>query len=69
LTEEPLGALEDRLAQHGFVRVHRAELVRAAAIRALRSEQGAHELVLEDGQVARVSRRSLAAVRAALGLD
>lgn len=68
LTEEPLSALESRLAPHGFLRVHRAELVRADAIRALRSDAGFHAISLCDGQDARVSRRSLGAIKAALGL-
>jgi DNA-binding LytR/AlgR family response regulator len=68
LTEEPLSALESRLTGEGFMRVHRGELVRADAIRALRSVDGGFEVELADGQRARVSRRLLAAVRAALGL-
>jgi DNA-binding LytR/AlgR family response regulator len=68
LTEEPLSALETRLADEGFVRVHRAELVRADAVRALRSVDGGFEVELSDGQRARVSRRLLGAVRAALGI-
>jgi DNA-binding LytR/AlgR family response regulator len=68
LTEEPLGLLEERLGASGFVRVHRAELVHVPSVRALRQEDGASEVVLADGQVARVSRRSVAAIRAALGL-
>lgn len=68
MTEEPLGALEERLAAHGFLRVHRAELVRIDAVRALRAETGCHELSLSDGQVARVSRRVLGTIKGALGL-
>jgi two-component system LytT family response regulator len=68
MTAESLSALELRLAAHGFVRVHRGELVRADAVRALRSEAGQHELILADGQIAKVSRRALSALRAALGL-
>jgi DNA-binding LytR/AlgR family response regulator len=66
LTEEPLSALEERLAAHGFIRVHRAELVRADAIRALRLVDGSYEVGLDDGQSARVSRRVLSAIKAAL---
>lgn len=66
LTEEPLSALAERLRPHGFVRVHRAELVNRSAIRALESNQGRHEIHLDDGQVVRVSRRELAALRATL---
>jgi DNA-binding LytR/AlgR family response regulator len=68
LTEEPLTALEERLGRFGFVRVHRAELVRSDAVRALRLVDGHYELCLADGQCARVSRRALPAIRAALGL-
>jgi len=68
LTEESLNALELRLVGHGFVRVHRAELVRSDAVRELRVIDGGHELVLSDGQVARVSRRALGAIKLALGL-
>jgi two-component system LytT family response regulator/two-component system response regulator AlgR len=51
------------------VQVHRAELVRLDAVRSLRSDDGVHELELQDGQVARVSRRELGTVRKALGLS
>lgn len=68
MTDESLSALEERLAPHGFLRVHRAELVRADAVRALRSAAGQFEVILHDGQAVKVSRRALASVRAALGL-
>jgi len=68
LTEEPLTTLEERLAPFGFLRVHRAELVRSDAVRALRLVDGHYELCLSDGQHARVSRRALPAIKVALGL-
>jgi DNA-binding LytR/AlgR family response regulator len=68
LTEESLADLEARLGGLGFVRVHRGELVRASAVKALRSEAGGHEVELADGQVARVSRRSVESLRQALAL-
>jgi two-component system response regulator AlgR len=68
VTNESLNALEARLAGLGFLRVHRSELVRLDAVRALHSELGMHELELVDGQRVRVSRRELGAVRRALGL-
>jgi DNA-binding LytR/AlgR family response regulator len=68
LTEESLNALETRLAAHGFVRVHRGELVRLDAIRELRAIDGGHEIALADGQIARVSRRALPSIKVALGL-
>jgi len=68
MTEESLVRLEARLAEHGFLRVHRGELVRVAAVRALTSEGGVHEARLRDGAIVRVSRRSVAALQAALGI-
>lgn len=66
LTEEPLAALETRLAPLGYMRVHRSEVVRLAAVKALRDTDGIAELMLSDGQVARVSRRLLQSVRRSL---
>lgn len=68
LTEEPLSALEQRLQEFGFLRVHRSELVRLAAVRALTARTGEHEVRLADGQTVQVSRRFLADLRRALGL-
>ncbi|MDI3291387.1 LytTR family DNA-binding domain-containing protein [Polyangium sp. 15x6] len=67
-TEEPLSTLEERLRAHGFLRVHRGELIHVGSVKALRSGEGIHEIELQDGQIARVSRRSLSALKAALGL-
>lgn len=69
LTDESLNALEQRLSAFGFVRVHRAELVRLDSIRALRSIDAGHEVTLSDGQIARVSRRALTGIKTALGLS
>ncbi|MCK6544506.1 LytTR family DNA-binding domain-containing protein [Myxococcota bacterium] len=67
--DESLAQLEQRLAPHGFFRVHRAELVNLAAIRGLRAEDdGGATLELSDGQSARVSRRFLPALKAKLGV-
>jgi len=67
LTEESLSALEARLGA-GFVRVHRAELVRLSAVTALLQEEAGAVVELSDGQRARVSRRSVSALRSSLGL-
>jgi DNA-binding LytR/AlgR family response regulator len=67
LTQEPLAALAARLEPHGFLRVHRGELVNLRRVRAVRVEDGHHLAELDDGQVARVSRRELTAFKAALG--
>jgi DNA-binding LytR/AlgR family response regulator len=68
LTGETLSTLEKRLAPFGFVRVHRAELIRVSAVRSLRMRDGVLEAELCDGQIVRVSRRSAASLRAQLGL-
>jgi two-component system LytT family response regulator len=66
LLRESLSTLEERLAQLGFLRVHRAELVRTSAIRSLTPEAGGALLHLSDGQTVSVSRRFLPALRQAL---
>jgi DNA-binding LytR/AlgR family response regulator len=68
LTQEPLAALEDRLRGHGFVRVHRSELVALSAIASLGSDDTGHVVHLRDGQIARVSRRLVSALKSQLGL-
>lgn len=68
LTAEPLAALEARLGALGFIRAHRAELINVHKVRALTSDDGILEVELADGQRARVSRRHLPALKAALGL-
>jgi DNA-binding LytR/AlgR family response regulator len=68
MTEEPLSSLEERLAPLGFVRVHRAELIQLSKVKELKTVDGVNEVTLSDGQVAKVSRRSLQAVKSALGL-
>lgn len=68
LLRESLNALEQRLASAGFVRVHRAELVRLDAVRMLEPDSGGALLHLSDGQRVAVSRRLLPALKQALGL-
>jgi DNA-binding LytR/AlgR family response regulator len=63
LTAESLSALAARLEPHGFLRIHRRELVRGSAIRALRIAAGLYIVELEDGQTAQVGRRSVAALK------
>lgn len=69
LTNEPLSALEERLTNFGFMRVHRAELIRIDAVASLRAADAAFEVELIDGQVARVSRRSITTLKRHLGLS
>jgi DNA-binding LytR/AlgR family response regulator len=55
---------EERLADHGFVRVHRNALVRLDAVREIATDD---TLVLTSGRIA-ISRRRMEEVRKALGL-
>ncbi|EDM77479.1 LytTr DNA-binding domain family protein [Plesiocystis pacifica SIR-1] len=66
--DEGLGELELRLGAHGFVRVHRSELVDLGWVRAVHSEAGATSLELRDGQRVAVSRRMVAEIKRRLGL-
>ncbi|MBK7862565.1 MAG: response regulator transcription factor [Archangiaceae bacterium] len=66
LTKESLDALETRLEPAGFVRVHRAELVRVSAIRAFTATALEHHVTLESGERVPVSRRYAAALKARL---
>ena len=54
LLDESLSQLEERLAPLGFLRVHRAELVRLDAVCALHGEHGSTQVELSDGQGERV---------------
>lgn len=55
---------EERLAEHGFLRVHRNALVRLSAVREIGAED---ELLLTAGRLA-ISRRRMDEVKKALGL-
>ena len=55
---------EERLSDHGFLRVHRNALVRLDAVREVTAED---ELVLATGRIA-ISRRRMDEVRRALGI-
>jgi two-component system LytT family response regulator len=68
LLDESLSQLEERLAPLGFLRVHRAELVRLDAVRALHGEHGSLELELAGGERVPVSRRLAGELRRRLGL-
>lgn len=68
LLDEPLNALETRLAPLGFVRVHRAELVNLHRVLALRVEDGVGEVELVGGERAPVSRRQIGELKRRLGL-
>ena len=64
-----LGALEQRWADSGFVRVHRRYLVNRAYVEALHSSAGRVSVQLGDGNTVPVSRRHTAVVRDALDLS
>jgi DNA-binding LytR/AlgR family response regulator len=69
LLRETLDELGDKLAQFGFMRVHRGELVRVTAVKSLVATASGVIARLSDKQEARVSRRSAPALRSALGID
>jgi two-component system LytT family response regulator len=68
LLEDSLSQLEQRLVPLGFLRIHRAELVRLDAVRTLHNEDGATRVELSDGQRAPVSRRLVPELRRRLGI-
>lgn len=68
LLDESLSSLEQRLAAHGFMRTHRAELVRLSAVRALHTEDGSTSVELRDGSRAAVGRRMVAELKRRLGI-
>lgn len=68
LLDDSIVALEKRLAPLGFVRVHRAELINLAHVRALRREDDRTQVELDDGQRAVVSRRHLKRLKERLGI-
>lgn len=66
LLRSTLSQLEERWAPVGFVRLHRSLLVAVAAVRELRSDDGRHTVVVEQGQTRRelpVARRHAREVR------
>lgn len=67
LLDDSLAELETRLAPHGFVRVHRSELINLAAVVAILGEGSAARVELRDGQFAAVARRELPGLRRRLG--
>lgn len=66
--DESLNALEERLGDEGFLRVHRGELVNLEHVCAVHSEDGATTAELSDGQRAPVSRRCVALLKERLGI-
>jgi two-component system LytT family response regulator len=67
LINESLSTLETRLEPLGFQRVHRSELIRIGAVRAIHSDEGGTTVELSSGERAPVSRRLLAALKNVLG--
>ena len=68
LLDESLSTLEQRLSSSGFLRVHRSELIRIGAVRAIHSEDGGTTVELAGGERAPVSRRLLGELKSALGI-
>jgi two-component system LytT family response regulator len=68
LLDESLSTLEIRLKPSGFVRVHRSEIIRIGAVRAIHTDGGGTTVELADGDRAPVSRRLLAELKNALGI-
>jgi DNA-binding LytR/AlgR family response regulator len=66
--DESLNELEVRLADDGFMRIHRAELVNLGQVRALHAEDGATTVELSDGQRVPVSRRLVVPLKKRLGI-
>ena len=67
--DDTLNALEERLAEYGFFRCHRSELVNLRHVRAVRTEGGITRVGLSDGQAADVARRELPELKRRLGID
>jgi DNA-binding LytR/AlgR family response regulator len=68
LLDDTITSLAKRLADWGFVRIHRGELVNLSAIKALRREDDQSLVELSDGQRAPVSRRHLKELKKRLGI-
>ena len=68
LLDESLNTLEERLAPSGFMRVHRSELIRIDAVRAIHSGDGGTTIELAGDERVPVSRRLLADLKNALGV-
>ncbi|MFC3711132.1 LytR/AlgR family response regulator transcription factor [Sphingoaurantiacus capsulatus] len=65
LYREPIGQLAERLAVHGFIRIHRSAVVRGSFVSAARrTRYGRLAVRLADGSEAAVGRKYASAVRA-----
>ncbi len=62
-----ISEVEEQLAPHGFLRVHRSALVNSKSIETLQLAGGKHTLRLLDGTCVPVSRRRIGRIRALLG--
>jgi two-component system LytT family response regulator len=66
--DESLAALEARLGPHGFLRVHRAELLNLHRVEAVSLEDSACVVTLRDGEEVPVSRRLVPELKRRLGM-
>jgi DNA-binding LytR/AlgR family response regulator len=69
ILDETLGDLEEKLGPHGFLRVHRAELVNLDRLRAVHRTVRGLLLELDSGERVTVSRRRSAALLERLGMS
>lgn len=66
--DDSIATLTERLREWGFLRVHRSEMINIHHVKALRRVDDTTVVDLEDGQQATVSRRSVQALKKALGI-
>lgn len=70
LAAQRLKSLAERLAPHGFVRVHRSAIVNAGRVERIRHlSHGDYEAALRDGARVRISRRRRAELKRVLDLQ
>lgn len=70
LLRETMSNMQERLADHPFVRIHRSTLVRTDFVQEVRARgRGRYAAVLQDGTRRNISRRGQERLQRALGVD
>lgn len=70
LLRETMSNMEERLAEHPFVRIHRSTLVRTDFVKEVRARgRGRYAAVLQDDTRRNISRRGQERLQRALGVD
>jgi two-component system LytT family response regulator len=70
LMRETIAALELRLAQSGFVRIHRSALVNTERVKELRArDKGEYSVILTNGTELKLTRNYRASVERLVGTD